>query len=104
MSATVLTTLLALNTSAAANRCDRQDNVLYTYIVEVDGADDGGGICNGLWDNLKRASCVTADKMCSEGGGSIKWSFDVVRGCGGGMVETAWCKATKNKFGFIDCP
>lgn len=103
ISATVFA-LIALSTSAAANRCDRQDNALYTYIVEAEDAEDAGGICNGLWDNLKSAACVTSDEKCSEGDGSIKWSFDVGRGCGGGSVEGAWSKATDNKYGSIDCP
>ena len=102
---TVVVILAALLPSATANSCIRQSNVLYTYIVKADGVKDIPGACGGLWDNLKRfPACVASKTTCSKKNGNLYWKFNVGKGCDGGMVESTWWEATRNKFGAINCP
>lgn len=81
----------------------------YYWLIAQEGVEDIPGICGGLWDNLNGAGeCGVSggETYCREKAGQpgvLEWSFITPQTCNGGMVESAWWEATRNKFGAIEC-
>ncbi|KAK2755948.1 hypothetical protein FQN54_005744 [Arachnomyces sp. PD_36] len=106
LSTLALAGLVATTNAASCRRWG--DNISYVYEAGADGVGDIGGICNGLWDNLKAfSSCLvlynTSCGQGSNGAGHLHWHFEVGMGCDAGSVEAAWFEATNNDYGSINC-
>ncbi|KAF9875839.1 hypothetical protein CkaCkLH20_06771 [Colletotrichum karsti] len=67
-------------------------------------------VCHDLWMELRNKwmcgvwSFGRFKHYCRDAGdGMLEWEFESGLACNKGMVHDAWYKATKNKYGAIDC-